>query len=200
VHRGKKGCLLPKPQERVDSISNSHASRTLPLPLRPGSQSGRRLAFVFILDYRLDCGSANSACRVRPTLAAHRPQTKTAQEKNDAAPKRVGSTSPTFEERSNKNSKFAHPSASKVLEAPRSPLHLILTHHDISYSRYPPRNPVAYLGHTFRRLLPHRNVTNRGTANLSRPRRVAALPSQLQPAISPQLLGLEWLTKRYCRC
>jgi len=65
----------------VDSISNSHASRTLPLPLRPGSQSGRRLAFVFILNYRLDCGSANSACRVRPTLAAHRPQTKTCPRK-----------------------------------------------------------------------------------------------------------------------
>ena len=81
MHRGKKDCLLPKPQERVDSISNSHASRALPLPLRPGSQNGRRLAFVFILDYRLDCGSANSACRVRPTLAAHRPQTKTCPRK-----------------------------------------------------------------------------------------------------------------------
>ena len=76
MHRGKKDCLLPKPQERVDSISNSHASRALPLPLKPGSQNGRRLAFVFILDYRLDCGSANSACRVRPTLAAHRLQTR----------------------------------------------------------------------------------------------------------------------------
>ena len=63
-----------------------------------------------------------------------------------------------------------------------------------------PRNTIVYLGHTFRQLLPHRNVTNQGTANPSRPRRVAALPSQLQPAISPQLLGLEWLTKRYCRC
>jgi hypothetical protein len=71
----------PKTAGEVDSISNFHASRTLPLPLRPGSQNGRRLAFVFILNYRLDCGSANSACRVRPTLAAHRPQTKTCPRK-----------------------------------------------------------------------------------------------------------------------
>lgn len=120
----------------MDSISNSHASRTLSLPLRPGSQSGRRLAFVFILNYRLDCGSANSACRVRPTLAAHRPQTKTCPRKERRGSQTRGLHIPDLRG-SNKNSKFAHPSASKALEAPRSPLHLILTHHDISYSRYP---------------------------------------------------------------
>jgi hypothetical protein len=122
VHRGKKGCLLSKPQERVDSISNSHASRTLPLPLRPRTADASPLCLYWTIDWTAAAQTvhAGSVRRWRRTD----PKQKPAQEKNDAAPKRVGSTSPTFEERSNKNSKFAHPSASKVLEAPRSPLHL----------------------------------------------------------------------------
>jgi len=170
VHRGKKDCLLPKPKERMDSISNSHASRTL-----PETWNDKRLSFVFALNYRLDCGSANGACRVRPTLAAHRPQTKNPQEKNDAAPKRVGSHIPDLRGAQQQELQVRPPERIKGAGGPRSPLHLILTHHHISYSRYPEEH-CCLPRHTFRRLLPHRNVTNHGTANPSRPRRVVVLP------------------------
>jgi hypothetical protein len=199
VHRGKKGCLLPKSQERVDSISNSHASRTLPLPLRPGSQNGRRLAFVFILNYRLDCGSANGACRVRPTLAAHRPQTKTCPRKERRGSQTRGLHIPDLRGAQQQELQVRPPERIKGAggSSIASPSHLHLSRHLVFAI---PRETLSSTSDTFRRLLPHRNVTNQGTANPSRPRRVAALPSQLQPAISPQLLGLEWLTKRYCRC
>ena len=199
MHRGKKGCLLPKPQERVDSFSNSHASRTLPLLLRPGSQSGRRLAFVFILDYRLDCGSANSACRVRPTLAAHRPQTKNCPRKERRGSQTRGLHIPDLRGAQQQELQVRPPERIKGAggSSIASPSHPHPSRHLVFAVA---RGILLPTPDTFRRLLPHRNVTNHGTANLSRPRRVAALPSQLQPAISPQLLGLGWLTKRYCRC
>ena len=199
MHRGKNGCLLPKPQERVDSISNSHASRTLPLPLRPASRNDKRLAFVFALNYRLDCGSANSACRVRPTLAAHRPQTKTCPRKERRGSQTRGLHIPDLRGAQQQELQVptrAHQSCWRLLDR------LFISHSPITTSRIHDtlRNTVFYLGHTFRRCC--LTATSRITARPIPRGHAASQPSplQLQPAISPQLLGLEWLTKRYCRC
>ena len=136
----------------------------------------------------------------RPTLAAHRPQTKKPPKKRTRLPNAWAPTSPTFEERSNKNSKcpperikaargssiasssHTHPSRHRLFMIPRGTL---FSTSDI---------------HTFRRCC--LTATSRITARPIPRGHAASQPSplQLQPAISPQLLGLEWLTKRYCRC
>lgn len=175
MHRGKK--RLPSPEttgeggldRQLARISNS------PLPPRPASRNDKRLAFVFALNYRLDCGSANGACRVIRRWRRTDPKQKNRLRKERGSQTR-GLQHPRPSRSAATRTLSAHPSASKLLEAPRSPLHLTLTHHDILYSRYPEEHcflPWTYIPS----LLPHRNVTNHGTANPSRPRRVAALPS-----------------------
>ncbi|OCL14834.1 hypothetical protein AOQ84DRAFT_230051, partial [Glonium stellatum] len=214
-----------KTQESVDSGSNScishlersRASRTLRirLPSTPSPErwqrDDERLAFVFASNYRLDCGCVNGACRVRPRLGGALTPNKSGPEKNDAAPKRVGSHIPDLRRvAATRSPNLALSSASSVLEAPSiaSPAPARPARRLEPATPGPPSlSPSLCLPRTRTSRRSCLTATSRTTARpiprghaASQPSHSPTPLSNTNFAVSPQLLGLEWLTKRYCRC